>query len=371
MIYNASRISGVFSYTQFPNYVLTSARGVGKTYTVQDELMDEVKAHRYISLIRESQVEVEDMLHGGFWDPNLLNNHAFARKHDFTVKGNMLLCDGVVIGTAIALTTYANLRNSGKRYGSLEYADKKTRARLEKELTNAERIARAAGKMNTTFFDEFEPLIPKLAPTARTEAYLHVCENLFRMRDNVRAILCANLETPASPFLDMFNFDTTQGVTYGIRKSYTRDKTHRPLAVWAHLEPNTEWLAARGESYVGKILAGTDGGEIFKTGAPTELQGVKIGQTPGTTKCIICNLSDGREEVTVFKTSTDDMYITERTKNKTFPTFTYSPAAISEKVLPIPPAYIKFIRTRWGKGTTRFDAYGTFDRFTRLAKIKR
>lgn len=363
-----NQIKWLFSHTKFPNWIATSARGTGKSFAVEDFLKDKVRAGKYFTFIRESQTEVDEALKGGFWDAEMLERDPWARAQKWTVKSNFLLCNDIIVASAVALTTYSNLRQSGKAYGSAKYASKARRLELEEQVNNVERMARSSRNLLYAFFDEFEPLQPKMTAHERVKSYKHACENIFRMRTGVHAILCANLETPASPFLDAFNFPTN-AINYGTLKSYTRDERHKPLAVWTHIRPNAEWQEARKNSYVGLMNAGHSEDEIFTTGMPTALSNVIVSKFSGDKKLWFCVISKFGV-LTVWKIYDGNIYITAGQASYTARKYVVGERLISGDAREIPTVYADMLVNAWRHSTVVFDKHITFETFAKIFKLK-
>lgn len=312
-------LKAIRDYTQFQTLVFTSMRGGGKTVLVQEnKLLKPFLRHgRCFVYIRESQIEIDNTLQGGFWDPYITSKGEYSNVQ-FSIKGNLIYINGEVAGVAVALTTYCNVRGSVFNFGVSEKINKKRQQELEDGVEQFEKFAKRS-EVNEIFFDEFEPLKPKMTGSNRLKAYLHIAETYFRFRQNVHATLCANIENAFSPFLSEFNFPDLRNLSYGLKKSYTREKKPRPLAVWVHIKPNNEWLELRKDSYVGKITGGSD---MFTTGNASI--GLDYRTTPKETRRVILyNLSVDGCNFTYWTDKKGKYFISERTKNKTYRTYTF------------------------------------------------
>ena len=102
----------VFDYNQFKVKVFTGVRGAGKTYPVHEYLLNRYLNHgEFFVLVRETQEEVDNMMMGAFWDSYLLDNPKY-KKHDFSTYGNKVVIDGIIVGYAVALSTYGKFRGA-------------------------------------------------------------------------------------------------------------------------------------------------------------------------------------------------------------------------------------------------------------------
>lgn len=210
------------------------------------------------------------MLSNGFWDIGLISGGEYAN-HIYSIKGKFLYVDGIIVGTAVALTTYAKYRQSGSKLGIREKFDDNKEKELKNELDEIEKeIDRRREQLKYCFFDEFEPLEPLLKAEQRKKAFKHILENLFRMRtEGVHIILAANIVNAYSPILEMLEFPETSAIPeYGFFKSYTA-RTKKPLAVRYRPKPNKYWVELRGKSIVG-MMSEREPDAIMTTGAATE-----------------------------------------------------------------------------------------------------
>ena len=312
-------------YTQFQTKIFTSRRGGGKTFKIQKKLINNyVKHGRFFAVIRESQIEVDNMLTAGFWDNNLTSKEAYKR-NEYEVKGNKICINGKIVGIAIALTTYGNFRGVALNLGG-EAVKPKDEKRLLEQVETAEKfVQNNIDKLTTIFFDEFEPISPKLSSENRYKAYLHICETLFRFRKNVTAYLCANLEKSYSVFLEKFYFPDLKNLEYGIKKSYTRPNKKgkiEPLAVWAHIKSNEAWEDLRDNSYVGKLERGRDSG-MFTTGSAYLGNKFKKIDKP-IKRSVMFNITNGENALSFWRTEKDNLYyVTEKTKGTSYITYCF------------------------------------------------
>lgn len=342
-------------YTQFPNKVLTSVRGGLKTFNAQKLLLDDYfNKGWFFGTLRESEEELLSMLRGGFWDNELISQEPYCR-HSYTTVGKNIIIDNVVVGVGVALHTYGKFRMSNVGCG------KKYKTREEKELDDAEQVVLNFGdKLRTIFFDEFEPIAPTMSAADRVTAYKHITSTFFRLRPGFQAIFAGNLKFGHSPILEMLNFKNISGEP-GIRKSYTL-KTHRPLAVWAHLQPNEAWKEALQNSYVGMIIEGKND-DMFETGRP--FAGTDFVQIPAKPlhRFVLYNLSVPDAELSFWKTREGIYYVTDRTKNTCYPTYTFKLQHCKKGVNLIPDSYKRAIQSVFERGCVQFDCARNYEAF--------
>ena len=365
----------VQDYTQFDTRILSSTRSGGKTYIVQEDVADRfLKKGKYFAYIRESQVEIDNALLSGFWDSHLIAQPKY-KGHTFGVRGNRIYIDGVVVGVAYALTTYCNIRGTqGGVGGAVSEKIKKAREKeLKEQIDAVQEFSEQAeiDQLDTIFFDEFEPLAPKMTSAARFEAYLHSADTLFRFRHHVKAVWCGNLENCFSPFLYNMGFGDLKKLEYGIKKSYTKQPNRKgkiePLAVWCHIKPNEEWKDARDASYVGKIIRGNPtASAMFGTGdAYKGFNFKKIDGKP-LQRCIVYNLTDGVNALTYWKTREGIWYLTDRTSNISFPTFALNLKQAGDGVRLLPDSYRRQLLTTFEAGQIQFDDARSFEIFINM-----
>lgn len=318
MIYEnvENQIRKLFTFQQFPFWVIDSPRGVGKSYAVQDFLLERFFKYGYFfAIIRESEGELKECLSNGFWDIDLIQKKY--SNHDFRVVGKFLFIDGIIAGTAVALTTYAKYRQNGSRLGCKENFSKEREEELFSELEEVEKVVnRKREQLKFCFFDEFEPLEPLLKADQRIKAFKHILENLFRMRtDGVRVIMCANVENSFSPMLNMLGYKETCDVPEsGFFKSYTT-KRKKPLAVRLRVLPDEEWKKSRENSLVG-LLSEDSEDEIFYTGAATK--GVNYKKTQKyKNKRSIFNLKIDSNTFTVWNVGNENILQITKLRNGT------------------------------------------------------
>lgn len=318
----------LYDYVQFSTKFLTSVRGGAKTFKVQKKLLNNFfKYKKYFAVLRESQIEVDNMMSAGFWDNNLITKKKYAG-HIYETEGNKIKIDGVQVGIAVALTTYGNFRGVALNLGK-QTLSKTEETRLENEIKEAEKFTQKnMNYLSTIFFDEFEPLSPKLSGENRYIAFKHIAETLFRLRSHksVEVIMCGNVEKADNPFLAKFGFDDLKNLTYGIKKTYSAPNRYgkiQPLAVWAHIEQNNAWQDIRDDSYCG-MLSRSDGSEIFNTGNITI--GIEFKKIPSKPlpRRVMFNLTDGKEILTLWATKKDIFYITEKSKGKSYTTYCFN-----------------------------------------------
>lgn len=354
-------------YTQFPNRVLTSKRGVTKTFRVQQELLDGFFKHgTFFSTIRESQTELDTMLREGFWDNNLISKEPY-NKHVYRVVGTKLLIDNKVAGVAFALKTYGKCRMSGISVGE-DYTKKTLNEFEEAESLVVNNIQ----NLRYLFFDEFEPINPQMTGELRVKAYRHITSTLFRLRDakenKITAFLCGNLERGSSAMLNEFNFKEPDG-SFGIRKSYSLE-THRPLAVWAHLKPTDAWERVFNNSYTGLLTEGKND-DMFKTGAPTKFTDFRKIEPSPYRRYILCNLKNGDTEFTFWGTRAGLYHITKRTANKSFPTFAFDIRECRAGIRLIDKEILNRLLRAWNAGQIQFDSSETFENFIAALPARR
>lgn len=313
-----------FSYSQFPIKISTSKRGGGKTFAVQKRLLNKyLNKGEFFVVIRESQIEIDFMLQGGFWDKYLIDDKKYS-ECEFTINGNEIILNGVTIGVCFALSTFGNLRGAVIDVGKEQ--TKKNFEELEKEINKVEEFTKNnTEKITSLFFDEFIPIKPKMNDQKRLNAFLHTLETIFRFRENIEIFLNGNLTKNYDIFLSEFGFADFKELTYGIKKAYTKpnkDKKIQPLAVWIHIKTNPEWEKIRDNSIVGKITREKENsmfttGNAFLGGDFKKINGKPL------PRFILFNLSDGENNLTFWKTRFNIFYVTERTNNKTFPTYAF------------------------------------------------
>lgn len=355
MIYQAEKkIKKLRSYTQFPFKIADSARGVGKSYSFQDILIDVIQANEFFTLIRESQVEINEMLSNGFWDLQLLENRHL-EKWKIETRGNFLIVNDRIVGTAVALTTYANYRQSGSVLG------KKIREDEKENLEESENfIINNRARMKTCFFDEFEPLIPKLSDEQRGNAFLHVLENLFRMnRKGVSIYMAGNIEKANSALLNLLNFPEEKEPIFDFVKSYSLLR-HKPLAVKIKLKPTEEWAKARQDSVVGLCIEGKDG-DIFNTGAACINTSYK--KIMPRKRHILFNLNNDKMPLTIWKTIDNKIQITPRTTNQIFNTYVFKNKEVTATAALIPKLYKEFLIKNFKENNIEFASAAIFENF--------
>ena len=371
---NENRSKVLRDYNQFQTKILTGVRGTSKTFETQEIILNKVLNGKFFAFIRESQIELDLALQGGFWDNNLISKPKF-NKHEYTVKGNKILVDGKVVGVGIALTTYGNFRGIALNFGdAIKTKKEKERIKskqLEKDIEEAEELVKNnINKLEIIFFDEFEPIEPKLSNDKRYIAFLHICETLFRFRENVSVIMCANIESPYSIFLDELNFPKSKKIEYGIKKSYYKNNLGKlkPLAVWCHLEPNENWKTARANSYVGKIQSGKDLG-MFTTGLA--YKGMDFISIPkGEQHYLLFNLTDGVNNLSFWRCKNDRniYHITERSNNTTYSTFCYDIENAVLGVKLISKATKDHIKNAFSNDCIKFENAKVFSIFINMIK---
>ena len=370
---NIERDKVVNDFTQFQTKILTGVRGTSKTFKVQEFILNKIQKGKFFALLRESQIELDLALQGGFWDNNLISKDKY-NKNKYEVKGNKILVNDKIVGVGIALTTYGNFRGIALNLGdAIKVKNEKNRLKdkkLEEELKEAEILVKNnIDNLEVIFFDEFEPIEPKLSNEKRWKAYLHICETLFRFRNNVTSFLCANLESPFSIFLDEFNFPKTKNVEYGIKKSYYKNEEGKlkPLAVWCHLKPNDKWMVARKNSYVGKLTYGKDLG-MFTTG--NTYKDMSFNLIPREEKhYLLFNLTDGFNNLSFWRVKNRNIYhITERSNSTTYNTYCFKIENAVLGVKMIDNETKKIIKEAFSKDLIRFENSKVFSIFIDLIK---
>lgn len=371
---NEDRDRVLNDYTQFQTKFLTGVRGTSKTFKTQEKILNKVLDGKFFALLRESQIELDLALQGGFWDNNLISKEKY-NKHSYSIKGNRILVDDKVVGVGIALTTYGNFRgvalNLGNAIRNKKEKERQKNKKLEEELKEAETLVENnIDRLEIIFFDEFEPIEPKLTNEKRYIAYLHICETLFRFRKNVQVVMCANIESPYSVFLDEFNFPKTKKIEYGIKKSYYKDNMGKlkPLAVWCHLKPNEKWKEARANSYVGKVQSGKDLG-MFTTGLA--YKGMDFISIPKNEKhYLLFNLYDGVNNLSFWrcKEDKDIFHVTERSNSTTYATFCFDIKDAILGVKLINPKTKEVIKKSFSNDCIKFENAKVFSIFINMIK---
>ncbi len=371
---NENRTKTLRDYNQFQTKILTGVRGTSKTFETQEIILNKVLNGKFFALLRESQIELDLALQGGFWDNNLISKEKY-NKHSYSVKGNRILVDDKVVGVGIALTTYGNFRgialNLGNAIKTKKERERQKKRDLEEELEIAEKLVENnIDKLEIIFFDEFEPIEPKLSNEKRYLAYLHICETLFRFRENVQVIMCANIESPYSVFLDELNFPKTKKIEYGIKKSYYKNEKGKlkPLAIWCHLEPNEKWKTARANSYVGKIQSGKDLG-MFTTGLA--YKGMDFISIPrNEPHYLLFNLYDGINNLSFWrcKNDKDIFHVTERSNSTTYATFCFNIEHAVLGVQLINPKTKEVIKKSFSNDCIKFESAKVFSIFINMIK---
>lgn len=312
-------------------------------------------------------MELENEFAKGFWDVNLQAEKMGG--HVLKLDKNKIYIDDFLVGVGIAITTFCNIRGVTYKMGAEEVKMSAARRKeLEQQVENYENFVKSKhADVDTIFFDEFEPLKPKLSSGDRFQGFLQVADTLFRFRDKVRVIACANLEKAFSPFLYEYGFGDVKNLKYGIKKSYTApnmDGRIQPLAVWCHVRPSDHWKKARDESYVGKVVRGKDSG-MFTTGQA--YKGVEFNKFDKPVhRFIIYNLTDGENDLTYWKTREGIWYLTARTKNVRFPTYTFHLRNCNANVRLLPEGYKRQLLNAFEQNIIYFDSARSFEIFTNM-----
>lgn len=362
----------LYNYTQFPNKIFTSPRGGGKTYKIQKKLLrNYFKKGQYFAVLRESQVEVDNMMDAGFWDNNLISKKEY-QEHVFETLGNKIMIDGKTIGIAIALTTYGNFRGVALNLGGRSKMREADKAKLEAEIVAAEEFTKANLKyLSTIFFDEFEPLDPKLSGEKRYIAFKHIAETLFRLRPHsqVEVIFAANVEKANNEFLGKFGFGDLKDLTYGIKKTYSapnRNGQREPLAVWTHVKPSKQWEELRDDSYCG-MLSRNDGTEIFTSGSITKGNAFKKITGRPLPRYVSFNLTDGENVLSLWNTKRGDVYyITEKTRGTSYTTYCFSAKKAVRGIRLAPKNLIYSLVDIFDNDMIEFDNAKSFEIFVNL-----
>lgn len=375
-IYKNEDIVRSFSYNQFPLQVLTGPRGTGKTYPVQDYILNKLKKGKYFIYIRESEDELAMTLGGGFWDTDLFRNRGDFNASDFEIIGKKFLYCGRIVGMGFALSTYGKVR--GNVFGNIGAIDKniakgkKATPAEEREIEEVENfVDRNIDNVQTLFFDEFVPMTPTMKEEKRVDAIMHIMESLFRFRrKGCRAIFCGNIISQYNMLLEYFNFNTDRGITYGIHKSYTAPSRITgkidPLCVWVHAKPNKHWLQKRDESIVGMIMRGKDD-EMFTTGNAFGDKNINlITENDKKGRVILFNITDGVNSLTFWRAVQNTGHITERTKNTTYPNYTFDSKNISVNIQLMPKNIQKGLYEMYNYGRIKFDSIKSYKIFDEL-----
>ena len=317
----------LFDYNQFPIKIFTGVRGSGKTYPTHEFLLNRYLYHNeFFVCVRETQEEVDNMLAGAFWDSYLLDLPQY-KGHEYKCSGNKIIIDGLIVGYAVALSTYGKFRGAVSPVGGHE--KRKSTKRDEELKQQIEEMEEFVGnnieRTTSAFFDEFIPLTPRLSDQKRLDGFLHFLETVFRFRKRTNVILCGNITKPYDVFLEEFNFPQPLNIQYGIQKSYTRKEEGtkiEPLAVWCHLQPNKEWLKARQNSIVGKITRGKNR-DMFSSGMAFINTDVKYIMGRPLPRRVLFNISDGDNDITLWRAieKEDLFYVTERTSGRSYNTY--------------------------------------------------
>lgn len=360
----------LYDFTQFQTRILTSRRGGGKTWLCDEYLLNRYRHGKYFVAVRESQVEIDNLLAGGFWDQKLIATPEY-KDLIFTTRGNKIMINGQVVGMAFALTTYNRVRGSQAKFDKITPAHNA----LEAEIKEVENFVASIENLETIYFDEFEPLTPTMTPEKRFETFLHMAETFFRFRPNVCVVMSANLEKAYSPFLYKFGFGDLLELTPGTRKSYTLPDSagrRQPLAVWCHMATNPEWDRLRDNSYVGKLVRGSDKG-MFTTG--DAYVGKNFRKAPAESKphrAILYNITDGISHLTFWKTKDKvHWYITRRTKNTMFPTFTWNIKAVGPGISLFPAELEKRLITIFNQSKIEFEDAAIYEQFINMLPAKK
>lgn len=360
----------LYDYNQFSTKILTSQRGGGKTWLVQEKLLNRYfKNGDFFVVLRESQVEVDLMLQGGFWDDELISKEKFCN-HDYKTIGNKILIDGVIVGIAIALTTYGNFRGTVLKLGVKEVKHNERKDELEEQVNEAEKfVKKSMNKLKTIFFDEFEPISPKMSSEKRFTAYKHICETLFRFRKGVEVIMCANIENSYSVFLSEFRFNDLKDLTYGIKKSYTARGLFGDidcLAVWIHIKANNDWIKMRDDSYVGRLSRGKDD-EMFMLGGVSKGNNfIKMPNKP-LPRYVMFNITDGTNILTLWRVKNESKYyITEKSKGTTYKTFSFNNKVCGVGINLIPNLLAEQILNIFDNDMIEFDTSKTYSLFIEM-----
>lgn len=365
----------VFDYNQFKVKVLTGVRGAGKTYPVHEYLLNRYLNHgEFFVLVRETQEEVDNMMMGAFWDSYLLDNPKY-KKHDFSTYGNKVVIDGIIVGYAVALSTYGKFRGAVSPVG-MRVTNRRTKRdeELEAQIEDMENfVANNIEKTTTAFFDEFIPLTPKMSDDKRYHGFLHFLETVFRFRRSCTVILCGNITKPYDIFLENFNFHQPLDTSYGIKKSYTLYKPNfpiKPLAVWCHIRPNSKWQNERENSIVGMITRGKEE-DMFSTGNAYVNTDVRYIMGKADNRKALYNFSDGERKVTFWKSlEREKYYITEPTRNN-YTTYVFDIKLCRPSNRLILDGLKNAIIDAFEQGLIEFENAKVFDTFVNILPTKR
>lgn len=137
------------------------------------------------------------MLAGAFWDGYLLDDKKYKGRN--TTMGNKVIIDGIIVGYAVALSTY------GKFRGAVSPVGQAVKSRREQELERIEEmeefVKNNIEKTTTAFFDEFIPLTPKMSDDKRYHGFLHFFETVFDFVAIVWLYYAATLQSRTIYFL--------------------------------------------------------------------------------------------------------------------------------------------------------------------------
>ncbi len=194
--------------------VLTN-RGGGKTYDCTSWAIDDFKRKgKQAVWVRRYQTEIDEMLgNGKFFD-------AVREKYkglELKIEGNTGFVNGKPAIFFIALSTSRQLKSNN-------FPD-----------------------VNKIIFDEF--IIDKGRITYlknEVEVFLDLCETVFRMRDDGRAVLLANSVTIVNPYFTFFK----------IKPDQTKRFTTKGQ-VCVELFTDNEFVAAKKNTKFGQLIAGT------------------------------------------------------------------------------------------------------------------
>lgn len=372
---NELRDRVIRDYTQFPYRVLTGVRGTSKTFPVQQALLDDYFDHgKFFAVMREKQAEVDEMMRGGFWDEALISQPKY-NGHVYATQGNQIIIDGIAVGIAIAMTTYGNVRGSLPSIGEKVTASR--RKALFDYVEEAEHfVEKHLDDLRSVFFDEFIPIKPMLSQNDRKRMFLHILETLFRFREGRICYLCGNITMPSDIILEELNFKVRKEITYGIRKSYTLPTEFNrpePLAVWYHMPPNKEWIKARANSMVGKVLRGKEERDaaMFMSGKTFAGDSFSLIENKSVQKKELYTLTDGVAMVSVWITKDGELYIMQRKKKSTVPIYCTEKTYIAERVKIVPKYIIDELFDNFDCGNCRFEDARAYTIFLSLLPNKK
>lgn len=204
----------LLSHNAFLNMVLSN-RGGGKTYGCTCWGVDDFKKKKKQTVwVRRYQTEIDEMLKNDKFFDAIRDAYP---GDEFKVEGNTGLINGKPAFHFVALSTSRQLKSNN-------FPD-----------------------VNKIIFDEF--IIEKGRVTYlknEVEVFLDLCETVFRLRDDGRAVLLANSVTIVNPYFTFF----------GIKPDKSRRFTVKGQ-VCVELFTDTDFVQAKKKTRFGQLIQGT------------------------------------------------------------------------------------------------------------------